>query len=103
MIIDTKPQLFASANAAIGKMSEEQDVTELHEDLFSYNSRCNRAVCILDDAGKGGAGYKFVVIGAYHNTQGYWIATYYNDEFEDAIAAMIDANDYLKKTNIEMV
>lgn len=103
MIIDIKPKLFEYASEAIGKMKEEQNVTEFQEDLFSYNKERTRAICILDDAGKSGAGYKFVVIGAYLIEGHYWIATFYNDEFEDAIDAMNAANDYLKKSNTEMV
>ena len=97
MKIDTQHKLFESAQLAIGKMSEEQDVTELSEDLLTFNEDRTRAVCIMDDQGKSGNGYKFVVIGAYHITTNYWVATYFNDEFQDAIDAMNDANDYLKR------
>ena len=101
MKIDNQPELFDSAQLAIGKMSEEQDVTELSEDLFTFNEDCTRAVCILDDMGKGGSGYKFVVIGAYHIVDGFWSSTYYNDENKDAIDAMNDANEYLKRDDQE--
>ena len=101
MKIDTQHELFDTAQLALGRMSEEQDVTELSEDLFMFNGDCTRAVCILDDMGKGGNGYKFVVMGAYHITDGLWVATYFNDEFQDAIDAMNDANAYLKRDDQE--
>jgi hypothetical protein len=101
MIIDTKNKVFDTAQGAIGRMSELQNVIEYSEDLFAFNADGNRAVCILDDNGRGNVGYKFVVIGAVRITDCCWMATYFNDEFEDAIDAMNNANEFLSRTEQE--
>ena len=101
MIIDTKNEVFETAQGAIGRMSEKQNVTEFSEDLFTFNATGDRAVCILDDNGRTNVGYKFVVVGAVFITDSCWIATYFNDEFEDAIDAMNNANEFLNRKEQE--
>jgi len=97
MKVDTNYAVSSTAQEAMGNMMEEHNVATLSQDLTAFNEARTRAICILDDCGKKGAGYKFVVIGAYRITQDSWVATYFNDEFEDAIDAMVDAQNYLKR------
>jgi len=96
MKVDTNYAISSTAQEAMGNMMEEHNVATFSQDLTAFNKHGTRAICILDDNGKGAA-YKFVVVGAYRITQDKWVATYFNDESEDAIAAIIDAHDYLKR------